>query len=404
MPVTITRLVGEKHHSKDKDSDPNDVKKIQALLNKIQCGPREDAQVAITGTCDQDTIKAIRRFQGFFPDAVPDGRVDPGRTTLRRLNELAEPLKLHAITPKSIRDGGYKIAYSGEVPTPAYKVLLCISKAVQNSAVPLSMIEKNICSIDVSDKKKDDLIDSDNLEELLEVIRDLKLWGGRGPAYVSAVVLRANKFFSPNLTISRSNCRTMPCPVRPYTGELRPELGEQDDGPPLVYSGILDGRMLYPKPLKSSYFYIYADEFETKDAKRGLNCITYCGAVFGVDPKDPVGSMTGDGGHLADVLHATDCDMEKKKPEDIKKFFKDHERGTYIMWRPGSGAQGHVVLVVNGRVHEYNIHTNGYNTDTVAGWDYFGGENAEWSVRKLPKDFPSRPPSGGFPLATPGIA
>ena len=93
MPVMITSSVG----GKPSQNNPNDVKKIQALLTQVRCGPRPGQQVAVIGVCGQDTIEAIRRFQSFFPGAGADGRVDPGGKTRRHLDELAEPLKLGAI-------------------------------------------------------------------------------------------------------------------------------------------------------------------------------------------------------------------------------------------------------------------------------------------------------------------
>jgi len=61
-----------------------DTRKIQKLLNAIF--PATPAEV--NGVCGPDTIRRIERFQRRFM-AKPDGRVDPGGRTLKRLNVAA---------------------------------------------------------------------------------------------------------------------------------------------------------------------------------------------------------------------------------------------------------------------------------------------------------------------------
>lgn len=85
MAVSITASVGEggKNNSAD-------VIAIQTLLNKWVTPP-----VAVTGICsgkaDDATVIAIKSFQSRFTKS-PDGRVDPGGGTLKKLNK--EPLVL----------------------------------------------------------------------------------------------------------------------------------------------------------------------------------------------------------------------------------------------------------------------------------------------------------------------
>lgn len=85
MAVIITGSVGA--GGKNNNSD---VTGIQTLLNK-----RLDLKIAINGTCsgkpDDPTVIAIKSFQSKFI-SQPDGRVDPGGTTLKRLNQ--EPFVL----------------------------------------------------------------------------------------------------------------------------------------------------------------------------------------------------------------------------------------------------------------------------------------------------------------------
>lgn len=86
MAITITDSVGAggKNNSAD-------VLAIQTLLNKWV-----DPKIAVTGSCAGDnaedpTVKAIKSFQSRFTSS-PDGRVDAGGGTLKKLNR--EPLVL----------------------------------------------------------------------------------------------------------------------------------------------------------------------------------------------------------------------------------------------------------------------------------------------------------------------
>lgn len=85
MAVSILRSVGSGGNNK-----AHDVSRIQALLNKWL-----DPKMVVSGTCDgtqtDPTVKAIKTFQSTFTK-TPDGRVDPGGGTPRRLN--ADPLVL----------------------------------------------------------------------------------------------------------------------------------------------------------------------------------------------------------------------------------------------------------------------------------------------------------------------
>lgn len=82
-----------------------DVLAIQTLLNKWTTPP-----IALTGVCsgaaDDPTVVAIRAFQARY-SRNPDGRVDPGGSTLRRLNQ--EPL---VQLPQNPVGAGY-YSYSG---------------------------------------------------------------------------------------------------------------------------------------------------------------------------------------------------------------------------------------------------------------------------------------------------
>ena len=64
-------------------NQPGDVRQVQALL--ARCGLYSGV---VDGVCGRRTIDAVRRFQESFL-AKPDGRVDPGGTTWKRLQEFS---------------------------------------------------------------------------------------------------------------------------------------------------------------------------------------------------------------------------------------------------------------------------------------------------------------------------
>jgi len=91
--TTIQQPVGEGART---PNSPGDVTAIQELLNRIQAawgGP--SPRLEVNGRCESPTIVAIKKFQ--WRQIVPpsgarhaaDGRIEPNRGTLRRLDELA---------------------------------------------------------------------------------------------------------------------------------------------------------------------------------------------------------------------------------------------------------------------------------------------------------------------------
>ena len=83
--ITITASVG-----KNASNQPEDVKKIQQLLNSMQAnqgGP--DPKLEVDGLNGPKTIAAIEKFQTHH-QLVVDGRVDPGGMALAKLNELTK--------------------------------------------------------------------------------------------------------------------------------------------------------------------------------------------------------------------------------------------------------------------------------------------------------------------------
>ena len=141
MAIVIGKAVGDKNRRGKADNLSADVKKIQELLKKLRVVPH----IMVNGKCDDKLLKAIAEFQGMFRGGIVDSRVDPNRTTLKRLNTLADPLVLQAISLESIREGGYKIRYDTstkeDVPTSKYKVFLGLASQGQQhlSCEPLPL-------------------------------------------------------------------------------------------------------------------------------------------------------------------------------------------------------------------------------------------------------------------------
>ena len=140
-----------------------------------------------------------------------------------------------------------------------------------------------------------------------------------------------------------------------------------------------DGRMLHIPAIDGCYYFAYANRFETKNAMRGFNCITYAGAVFGVDAAASGHPMSAYGTQLANHCQCIPCDLENRTVAEVRGFFAKHPAGTYLMW-----SEHHTVVVVNGTVHEFREKRRGYNVEPIAQWQH---HDERWWVRRTPKQF-----------------
>jgi len=358
--VTIRAAVGRKG-----PNNLDDVKKIEELLRKVQVAPPNGFTVQVPLKISNVTIKAIEDFQKLYGPS--DGSVEPGKTTLRRLNAVAAPLQLNPIKLGLISKGGFLISFKGEKPPLPYRLFLGISLA--SPAIALGTKINPSSYLDVTARKQNDLMGSDNLASLLSIMKKQNLWGKK--AVCVLCVARDGRL------VSRSMAQLLNCPVQPLSGKLNPELGAGDLGPKLKYTGIQDGRMIHHVALNGDHFFKFAGKFETDNEKRGLNCITYVGAIYGVD--SATGALSNYGTQLADELEAQQSEMENKKEADIKEFFKTHKAGTFIMW-----SSSHVVLVVDAILFEFSESQNGYVKTPVQDWNYHG--KAYW-IRKVTRSF-----------------
>jgi hypothetical protein len=269
-------------------------------------------------------------------------------------------LTLNPIVLGAIKNGGYVVSYTGQVPAGA-TLLLGLPDTTR--------------AVDVTGRPKTDLLDMARLRKLLDLFDQMNAWGTQVSCRLH---VRQN-----GTTIAQSGTQTLRAPVRPYCGSLHPKLGKGDTGPRLCYTGIQTGRMLYQPDIDGRYYFAFGGKFETDNAKRGLNCITYVGGVCGVDPSS--GAMSAYGTQLANHLLAQQVGMEGKSKQEVIQFFTTDgqhsqlRRGTFIVWN-----SGHTVLVVNGVVHEFALSKDGYNETPVAQWHF---ANGPFWVRQLRVDF-----------------
>ncbi len=389
MDVTISNSVG-----KNGRNLPDDVIKIQQLLSEVGMAPYSlphyflnpqqswsvmpSLQVCVaTPPIDPATIRSIEEFQGLWGGPV-DGRVDPGGTTLKRLNATKTPLKLSEIKLAYLNNFGptlpcgYMVKYTGQIPPSGYKILLGFSSTpvlIQsgNWLKPAELTD----FLDITSRKSYCVICNDNLALLLKLIDKKKLW---------ATTPLATLFVTKGCQIiSRSNSATIDCPVKPYKGKLRLSLGQNDLGeeagtPPLLYNGKSDGTgggaMFHIPAVDGNYYFEFHGKFEVKNERRGFDCTTFVGAVFDVNPN--TGMMAGDADTLAQSPVAQKIPFESKSAAEVKAFFDTHKAGTYIV---GSG--GHVMLVADGVLHEFNLTGGqaglpGYKHGPVATWPLQG--------------------------------
>ncbi len=83
MAISIQGSVGRRG-----DNRPADTRKIQKALNERY----PTHALGVDGDCGAKTIRRIERFQRTFMED-PDGRVDPGGRTLRKLNTVVPSLQ-----------------------------------------------------------------------------------------------------------------------------------------------------------------------------------------------------------------------------------------------------------------------------------------------------------------------
>jgi hypothetical protein len=376
IPTSISAAVGDKELGKPAANKADDVKKVQALLRKVLASA---CPAFADGVCDDKTKEAISTFQRLWL-GTPDGTVSRGGQTLKRLDRLANPLMCKNIAMGSVANGGYVVSYAtcdtGPLPAAGkgHTLHLCFPN------------EKH--SVDVTGRPPGDLLSKDNLGLLLALFEKLDVWG-------TPVECRVQLRYGSDV-ISTSNPQTLKAPVRPHNGKMLP-LDETGNGSKLTYQGDPDtkdfhGRMFAKVAGYDKYVFIWAGRFETDPAFRGFDCITYAGTTCGASTfhmADSADLATSLG--AAVVEHNTTVKdaktsavtplkvkLDNATPAHVKEFFAANATGTYLMW-----SSGHIVLVVEGTVHEFKASApSGYRATPVATWlePY---ESKKLTVRKL---------------------
>lgn len=349
-PVTISKKVGP-----SLDNNEEDVKKIQMLLNSVRIEPK----LQVSGAFDQDTSTAIGNFQKIW-GGKPNYRIEPGGTWMQRLNDTIKPLTLKSIKLISIRLGGYEITYEGFIPPKGYKVMFYLPSSF--TRIPSDAIDITRQGL-VNKQAIIRLKIKDTLPQLLRLIESKGVWGS---------LLACNLYLvrEDGQVVSASNQVNVSTPVKPYDGPIKLNMAHID--PPMHYVGVKtpatqsgvtgEGRFFWPQPIDGRRYFAYKSKFETDPDKRGFDCTTYVGTILGLRPPTDIysGEMWGRGEDTARMIGAEPCEFEyapgkKKIMENIdlpmmKYFFANNSMGAFIMW-----TSGHVMLVVDNLVHEFNI-------------------------------------------------
>jgi hypothetical protein len=396
MVVKLTGSVGQDGHN-----DVEDVRTIKRLLRAAALTDEES-------TVDQ----ALRSLRSLFEDdAVTDkrnaaklvesikrlqqcwklketGRIDkegPTITALERtLAQRTLSIRPDAKCRKRIKKGGYSIAFSPAPPPVGYKVWLGVSDGRDDY-------------IDITGCKPGDVMTADNLPGLLKLIEKHRKWG---------VKIDLKLFVARNgrvIESATSNPAQLMCPVQPLKGQALPlnvadwkdkYQGNSKKKPPFWgrwlqevdgyeghyffatgYSVDKDGNPTEAalKELNSS--------FEVDNNFRGFDCITYAGTVCKTPPAhlvNPNKFITWCKSSMS--AHECTCEVttgaSKGKPatkktvalvdasrDTLLTYFAANATGYHIMWNAH-----HVVVVVDGTVHEFAESATGYNSTPVADW------------------------------------
>src|SRR5437879_1724391 len=142
-------------------------KNLAADLIQIDNQLRKVGMLATGPITPQSRVAAIKKFQeiwGIRTAGKPDGKIDPGGMTLRRLNDTATPLKLNPITIGKIAFGGYGISFTAPAPPKPYQLFLGPSTVAGDY-------------LDVTAANPRDMLTAKNQLDLLKLIKKRNEWG-----------------------------------------------------------------------------------------------------------------------------------------------------------------------------------------------------------------------------------
>jgi hypothetical protein len=255
---------------------------------------------------------------------------------------------LKAIQVALIDRGGYTISMSGQIP-PGAKTYLCIEDADNR--------------LDITAK-----YGQAQMAALLECIDEVDGWDRTLRCW--AVMEQTGK------RLGETPAQDLKAPVKPLDAPITLDRIVTAN-PRLTYPGNGFGRTLTKTAIGGKFYFRNGSLLETDSTKRGFDCTTFPMSLFSTYPNMAQKYGTA----LADALGASKCDMEQKKEADLKAFFADKTKGatgSYFMW-----SAGHVVLVKDGRIHEFTY--GGYQANDFQTWGgYKKAPQGLWWVRKLP--------------------
>jgi peptidoglycan hydrolase-like protein with peptidoglycan-binding domain len=340
-------------HAKEDGNKREDVLKVQRALSAARCQPFP----AASGNCDSQTVAAIKDFQAAV-GITQTGRLASGDATLSKLAALLAGPRLHPITQKKIKLGGFHIAtFKDVMPRNTYKMYLCLRNHTYTVGKDLKAAGTIPFLVDVTGRPYADLIGPDQLPTLLTQIEQLDgagRWGQR--AHCVIYVTRDN------VVVSRSAGTTdFECPVKPDPGPIGDssvpsvlDVTEADPAGPWTYTEngapMKSGSMLHEHPFNQKYFFKYAGKFTIKSKLRGFDCTTYPGSIFGL-PSTSMGSFDA----ICSAMMARPVGIEKVKLTGFLQFMETHTTGTYLVFIGGH----HIVIISEGVCYEFNIGPNG---------------------------------------------
>ena len=310
-------------------------------------------------------------------------------------------LNIEKLELKSVDRGGYLLSYN-PAPPPGYKVLFGVSPDPWGC-------------VDITGCRHWNVFNSDNLDQLLGMIRRLDAWG-------TDIAVQLFVTDSGMTVFSQSHKpKTMSCPVKPHVGALLPL---ENNEPALKYVYHVDkkhpetnvyGRTLWEH--KGEKFFTYGGVFETNSEHRGFACIGYVAMTCGLTSADLKKLGKLDSEPLANFLKAErqsvqvpqnleflprkpilpgepplvpipgspgcNLPLEGVQPEYVMDFFAGNPDGYYLVW-----STGHIILVTNGTSYEFNhlLKHKGYLAMKVRDRLKIAAEaDAYLHVRKLPE-------------------
>lgn len=252
-------------------------------------------------------------------------------------------------------NGGYEFDFEDAIPTGMSVRLLKTSSA--GWEIPLKRIGP-----------KKYRFDSDGLGVFLNALRELNEW--KCPTRLFAIAVG---------DMTNQAVVMIPTPFPPYTGPIGISnvraISDFMDRNGATYGGTYTahwGRVLGP-PVGDMRFLENGGVIETDPKFWGMGCIGFVGSVLGFKPPfgttHELAAANGFDGAANQVAGLPD----RSSGESVEKYFMDRKNRTedhsYLLWGHNAMGGGHVVIVHQNVVSEFNLKPkNGYNENTLFEW------------------------------------